>query len=111
MTMRLIVVVRSVVAVAAVTSCLACSNAALYDIVQSHQQEQCLKPPVAAVESCLEAARVPYSEYERLRDDVGSAEPVVLPGDAQGQAESVLVTGAKPGTDEDEPNKRKRQEG
>ena len=42
-----------------------CTNAQLYDLVQSHQEMACLDQPAAAIQDCLDAARAPYEDYER----------------------------------------------
>ena len=60
-----------------------CSNAQLYDMVQSHQEMRCLDLPAAAIQDCLVTARLPYEDYERQ-----AAEVLVLPDGTEGMADS-----------------------
>lgn len=50
-----------------------CTNAQMYDMVQSHQEMKCLDQPAAAIQDCLDAAHVPYSDYERRATEVSIA--------------------------------------
>lgn len=76
-------VARLTVAVPVVALALGCTNAQMYDVVQSHQEMKCLDQPAAAIQDCLDAARVPYADYERE-----ALEVMITPHDSASARES-----------------------
>ena len=63
-TVRLAVVLTGAVALGG------CTNAQLYDMVQSHREMECLDLPAASIQDCLDAAREPYEDYVRKASEV-----------------------------------------
>lgn len=48
----------------------ACSNRAVYENIQIHQRNECMKQPSGPYEECLERVNPPYEEYRREREEM-----------------------------------------
>lgn len=52
-----------------------CSNKAIYDNLQLHRRNECLKEPPPTQDTCIDRTKVPYEDYQRAREEVLESRP------------------------------------